>query len=445
MNALAHRTRDWLTFAALVTIGAAFRLVGLGSTKGYIIDEVYYAKDAHSLLLHGVELTDKGQAEFIVHPPVGKWIIALGIKLFGYNEFGWRFSAAVVGSLMIGITYFVAQRLFSHYFLSVTAALLMTVDGLQLVMSRIAMLDIFLAFFLLLTLLFLLQSRHWLAGISLGLAAGVKWTGFYYLIAVFAFVLYTDYRRRKALEEDKPLLNALGRDLWKRSTQFILVPVITYIASWIGWFAGSRGWDRGWANNHGGLFSFIPAPLRSLFHYHSEIYNFHKSLDAPHPYMSNPWSWMIMGRPTSFAYTAPKGCGASSCASEILDLGTPFLWWAMTIALFVACGYWISRREWQSGLLLLMMGAGFLPWFAFQQRTMFNFYAMAFEPFAILILVYVLSKFLESEAKRGLRFYSVVVLLIAIALCFLYFFPLYVGQTITYADWHARMWFLSWI
>lgn len=441
---LPVRTRDWLTATAFFLVAAAFRLVGLGNVKGYIFDEVYYAKDAHSIAQHGVELTGNNVAEFVVHPPVGKWLIAAGIKLFGFNEFGWRFSAAIIGSLAISVMYFVAQRLFNNYFLSVTASLFMLVDGLELVHSRVALLDIFLMFFLLLTLLFLLQSKHWLAGISLGLAAGVKWTGFYYFIAIFAFVIYVDYRNHRAMEEERPILKTVQRDGVLRVTQYLVLPVVTYFLSWTGWVLNSHGWDRSYSKSFGGF-------ARSLIHYHSEILNFHKGLHTAHPYQSNPWSWLIMGRPTSFWYTAPKDCGAKSCSAEILGLGTPLLWWSITIAIAVAFGYWIARREWQSGLLLLFFGAGYLPWFLFQKRTMFSFYSIAFEPFAILLLVYVIAKYLEGHSMKfgslrdNYRFYSVILLIVAVVLCFLYFFPLYVGQTMTYSDWFARMWFSSWI
>jgi len=123
----------------------------------------------------------------------------------------------------------------------------------------------------------------------------------------------------------------------------------------------------------------------------------------------------------------------------------------MAIAVIVAFGYWIARREWQSGLLLLFFAAGYLPWFLFQKRTMFNFYSIAFEPFLILLLVYVLSKYLEGHPIRfgpiheSYRFYTVLLFILAVALCFFYFFPLYVGQSISYNDWLARMWFKSWI
>ena len=158
MNPLIVRYRDALTAGGLFAIGLAMRLWNLGSPKGFIFDELYYAKNAHSLLLHGVEL-DNGKAEFIVHPPVGKWLIAGGIKLFGFHEFGWRFSSALVGSLSIVLIYFVAKALFDNYLYSSLAGGLTLLDGLHLVHSRTALLDIFLMFFLLLAFYFLLHSK----------------------------------------------------------------------------------------------------------------------------------------------------------------------------------------------------------------------------------------------------------------------------------------------
>ena len=110
--------RDWLIASALTAIALIQRLWGLGYPKGYIFDETYYAKNAFSLSRYGVEenvLTHN--PDFIVHPPVGKWFIAIGIKLFGNNEFGWRFSAAVIGSLSVTVMFFTARKLFNSTFL----------------------------------------------------------------------------------------------------------------------------------------------------------------------------------------------------------------------------------------------------------------------------------------------------------------------------------------
>ena len=432
MNPLIVRYRDALTAGGLFAIGLAMRLWNLGSPKGFIFDELYYAKNAHSLLLHGVEL-DNGKAEFIVHPPVGKWLIAGGIKLFGFHEFGWRFSSALVGSLSIVLIYFVAKALFDNYLYSSLAGGLTLLDGLHLVHSRTALLDIFLMFFLLLAFYFLLHSRHWMAGIALGLALATKWTGIYYLVAFFLFMIYADYRQERAMENQTPVKTVLQEKFLPRVSQFGFVPILVYILSWAGWFLTKTGWDRDHSSN----------PLISLWYYHTQMWQFHTNLTDKHSYQANPWAWLILGRPTSFYYATPNTCGAQSCSREILALGTPFLWWSGVLAIAATIGYWIVRREWQSGLLLLALSAGYLPWFLIQKRTMFSFYAIAIEPFLILIIVYTISKFLEIDCKK--RRIVVAMWFASIALCFIYFWPIYVGTTTSYAAWFSRMWLPSWI
>ena len=442
--------RDRLTVFGLGLTALTFRLWNLRFPKGFVFDEVYYAQNANSLLHHGVELDPKGgAAQFIVHPPVGKWMIALGIKLFGYHEFGWRISAALIGTASIMMIFYIAQRLFENYFLSLSAGILMSADGLHLVMSRTALLDIFLMFFTLLAFFFLLRSQHLAAGISLGLAAATKWSGVYYLVAYLAFTLYVEYRRNKAMEDETPIRNVVREKLLKRVAQYILVPVSVYLLSWVGWLFNRSGYDRNWANSQpGGFFSFIPRPIRSLWHYHAEMWNFHTTLTASHPSAANPWSWLILGRPTSFYYEAPHGCGAASCAQEVIALGTPLLWWSGVAAIAITFGYWIARREWQSGLLLLSLGAGYLPWFNWQKRTVFSFYSIAFEPFLVLIIVYVLSKVLEPNEEGEVskfRWYASYGYLGLVVLNFAYFLPLFMGSIITYSHWSSLMWLPSWI
>ena len=444
------RVRDRLTALGLGVVALAFRLWHLSTPKGFVFDEVYYAQNANSLLHHGVELDPKSAAaQFIVHPPIGKWIIAAGIKIFGYHEFGWRFMGALVGACSIVMVFYVARRLFTNYFLALAAGILTAADGLNLVMSRTALLDIFLMFFTLLTFLFLLRNQHLAAGICLGLAVATKWSGIYYLVAYLGFTLYSDYRRNRALELESPVRELLRKKVFKRSSQYLLVPICIYVLSWSGWFFNTSGYDREWAKGQGhGLFGFIPGPIRSLWHYHSEMWNFHTTLTTSHPYSANPWSWLIMARPTSFYYEAPKGCGLPACAQEVLALGTPYLWWSGVAAIAITFGYWIARREWQSGVLLLSLAAGYLPWFNWQRRTVFNFYSIAFEPFLVLTIVYCLSKFLEPDSEGQVsnwRYILSIGFLAAIVLNFLYFLPLDLGSVITYGHWSTLMWFPSWI
>ena len=407
------------------------RVINLGLPKGFVFDEVYYVDGARDLLKYGVEI-DGTNPEFIVHPPVGKWLIASGIKLFGDNEFGWRFASAVFGTLLILLFARLVHVLFYSPLLTALGAALMALDGLLLVHSRTALLDLFLTFFTLMGVLLWHRNRHIWAGIVFGLAIGCKWSAVYFvaivgLIAVYRILIAHDFRK-----SFKPIAAKIA--------QYGLLPIFVYTLTWAGWFISDRGWSRQWSTN----------PLLSWLHYHSEMLNFHTGLTQTHPYQANPWSWLIMGRPTSFFYASPKGCGAKDCAQEVLALGTPILWWVGTIAVAVVVGYWIKslihhRIDAAATIVVIGLAAGYLPWFAMQQRTVFAFYAIVIQPFLILAIVYCAKLLLGSGLKPVVSQSIVGGLFALIVLCFLYFLPLFTAQVITYEDWRLRMWFESWI
>jgi len=407
------------------------RLINLGSPKGFVFDEVYYVDGARDLLKYGVEI-DGTNPEFIVHPPVGKWLIASGIKLFGDNEFGWRFASAVFGTLLILLFARLVHVLFYSPLLTALGAALMALDGLLLVHSRTALLDLFLTFFTLLGVFLWHRNRHIWSGIAFGLAIGCKWSAIYFvaiigLIAVYRIVVASDIRKTV-----KPIA--------AKFAQYGLLPAFVYTLTWAGWFVSDRGWSRQWSTN----------PLLSWLHYHSEMLNFHTGLTEKHPYQANPWSWLIMGRPTSFFYASPKECGAKDCAQEVLALGTPILWWVGTIALAVVVGYWIKslvhhRIDAAASIVIIGFAAGYLPWFAMQQRTVFAFYAIVIQPFLVMAIVYCAKLLLGSGLKPVVSQSIVGGVIALIVLSFLYFMPLYTAQVITYEDWRLRMWFDSWI
>ena len=153
-----------------------------------------------------------------------------------------------------------------------------------------------------------------------------------------------------------------------------------------------------------------------------------------------------MYRPTSFFYETPKGCGTSSCAQEVLALGTPLLWWCAAIALVVLITFWLKNKAWNHGFILLAVAAGYLPWFVYPQRTTFTFYSIIFEPWLIICLVAVLRiYYLSSLGKQRFKFFSIIFLTSIIAANFIYHFPIFVGQILTYDDWQSLMWFKKWI
>jgi len=421
-----------IIFVGVITLYSfLLRIINLGRPNSLVFDEIYYVDGARDLLKYGVEV-DGLKPEFIVHPPVGKWLIGAGIQFFGNDSFGWRFMSALVGTLMIVLIALIAHELFHSQVLTILASALMSLDGLALVHSRTALLDNFLAFFILLAAYFFIKEWHWFTGLFLGLALGTKWSALYF-IAVFGLIsIY------------KVFTSGSGKRLLKPSAivaaQYGLLPLAIYVTSWFGWFKSNRGWDRDWSSN----------PITSFIYYHKQMLGFHTGLTDKHSYQANPWSWLVMGRPTSFFYESPKGCGADACAQEVLALGTPLLWWSATIALCVVVAIWaksLFERRIDPALTLIMSGlvAGYLPWFFFQKRTVFSFYAIVFEPFLILALTYCAWLWFEKAKNSRVAMSLMAALLIVIALNFIYFMPLYTADVITYDAWRQHMWLPSWI
>ena len=417
--------------AAIALFALILRLLNLGTPKGFIFDEVYYVDGARDYLKYGVEVTG-AEPEFVVHPPVGKWLIALGIKIFGDNEFGWRFMGALLGSVMVILIALIAQRLFRNTFLTISASALIAMDGLALVHSRTALLDIYLSFFILLATYFFVMRWHWWTGVALGMAVATKWSGLYFLALFAAIALYRAFTHHTGRELIKPTL--------KTFAQYALLPISIYLSSWSGWFLSSRGWARDHSANI----------ITSFLHYHSQMLGFHTGLVEKHSYQANPWSWIVMGRPTSFYYQSPKGCGADNCAQEVLALGTPFLWWLGAIAVAVVIGFWINslaQKRYEPSLNIIVAGiaAGYLPWFFFQKRTVFSFYAIVFQPFLILAIIYcAYVALIHFKNSRNIYIFTGIIG-VSIFINFIYFLPLFTADVITYDSWQARMWLPSWI
>ncbi|MER6186622.1 phospholipid carrier-dependent glycosyltransferase [Streptomyces sp. NPDC001652] len=504
------RWSEWGGPLLVALLSGLPRFWRLGSPRAVVFDETYYAKDAWSVLRLGYEgtwpdrkiadpqilahpqvisLSDTGS--FVAHPPTGKWVIALGEWMFGLTPFGWRFMTAVLGTLSVLMLCRIGRRLFRSTLLGCLAGALMAVDGLHYVMSRTALLDLVVMFFVLAAFGCLLidrdhararlaaalpvpedggrarPDRHtgdhagtgvrpWriAAGLCLGLAASTKWNGLYFLAFFVVLTLLWDVGARRVAGARRPYRAVLRKDLGRSVLSLVPVAAVTYLVTWTGWFVSDDGYGRHWADGRGGTWSWIPAPLRSLWHYEYGVYQFNVGLHTPHKFESNPWSWLVLGRPVLFHYESPKpgaeGCRtATDCTQTILALGTPLLWWSACCALVYLLYRWALRRDWRSGAVLCAVGAGYLPWFLYQDRTIFSFYAVAFVPYLCLAVTMTLGALLGPPGATGERrtvgAVAAGVLVLLIVWNFIYFFPAYTGQTIPYADWRARMWLDSWI
>ncbi|WP_394431570.1 dolichyl-phosphate-mannose--protein mannosyltransferase [Streptomyces sp. SGAir0957] len=511
----AGRLLGWAGPLLVTLVAGVLRFWNLGSPKAVIFDETYYAKDAWALIHRGYEVNwaknandlilDKNghvpvptDASYVVHPPVGKYVIGVGEWMFGFDPFGWRFMTAVLGTLCVLMVCRIGRRLFRSTFLGCLAGALLMVDGLAFVMSRTALLDSVLVFFVVAAFGCLLVDRDrtrerlaaalpvdehglvrpdahiaetlrlglrpWrlLAGLCLGLAAGTKWNGFIYLAAFALMSVLWDVGSRRVAGAHRPYLAVLKRDVVPAFVATVPVAIATYVLSWLGWILspadGSGGYFRDWAATagKGGHFTWLPDWVRSLWHYEHEVWEFNTHLSSPHTYQSNPWSWMVDGRPVSYFYESPsagrQGCpadAADKCAREVLALGTPLLWWAACFALLFVLWRWFFRRDWRAGAIVCGVVAGYAPWFQYQERTIFYFYAVVFAPFLCLALAMLLGAVIgrpgASDRRRVAGAASAGVLVLLIAWNFVYFWPIYTGTAIPIDSWRSRMWLDTWI
>jgi dolichyl-phosphate-mannose-protein mannosyltransferase len=439
----------WVT-VAIVIIAGFTRFWAVGWPREKIFDEAYYATEAQELLRYGYE--DNRGYMFIVHPSVGKWLIAMGAVIVrsGNDTVGWRMFPALAGILCVLMLTRITRRITGSTLLGAIAGLLLTLEGVSLVMSRTALLDIFLPLFLLAAfgslvldrdamrarLAFLyscgvdlsqdvptLGPRPWrlVAGVCLGLALGVKWSASSFAVVFVLMSLWWDRGALKSAGARHPLRATLRCSVPFAAGSLAIAPLVTYLLTWTGWFVGENSWNRYYAAEGGkgvGATSWwfpsfiadhLPGPLRSLIDYHYNAYQFHEHLYSPHTYGSSPWSWLILGRPVSYYYPSnPTGCSnnpATKCAREILLIGTPLLWWAFVPALLWCVWHWATTRDWRAEVVLLTFAAGWLVWLKDPKRTMFLFYMTPLIPFLILGLTLAIGVFLRTDIRRPLRRY----------------------------------------
>ena len=497
------RLYDW-GLPTLVTVVAAFaRLWALGDPHSLVFDETFYVKDAWTLSHLGWESNWPSnfdpkfaagdvnayttQPEFVAHPPLGKWMIALGMLAFGAdNTFGWRVSTAVVGILSVVLIMLIAKRLFRSTLIAALAGLIMAIDGDAIVMSRVAILDNSVMFFGLLGFGAILLDRSWhekrlaawvaaqrargvplgwgpwmwwrpwliASGILFGLCAGVKWSGFYFLAFFAVYVVLVDVlARRRAGLRYWPEAGILKGGI----VAFVLmVPIafISYVATWTGWLLNRGGYFRDYVQTTAdakatGAWSWVPNWAQDLWHYQVEMYQYSINLHTPHPYQSNPLTWLLMLRPTSMYYVGTDygvdGCtSAGGCSSAITGLGNPIIWWVGTACIIYLIYRLIRYRDWRHGLILAGLAAGYLPWMLYTGRTIFTFYSIAFAPYLYLAIAATFAIIIRRptspsyERTRGLNWLLVFVIVIIVVSIF--FFPIWSGIRIPFWYWQIHMW-----
>ncbi|CAN5741496.1 phospholipid carrier-dependent glycosyltransferase [soil metagenome] len=470
----SDRVTSWVWVLGLALLAFAVRLFRLSYPSDLIFDEAYYPPEGNELLDFGYEY-NRGYT-FIVHPPLGKWCIAVGEYLFGYNSLGWRIPSAVAGTIAVVLLARIVRRMTRSTLLGLVAGLLLAFDGLSFVLSRTGLLDIFLQPFLLAGFACLLVDRdryrarvstmseslgtlgprigprgfRLAAGVFFGLACSVKWSGVYFLAGFAILSLLWDRAARRSAGVGRPTRGVVLRDLPGAAWAYGVVPVLTYLVTWTGWFLGESAQGRHWAAaNPDTSYPFIPGALRSLWHMHGEMLAFHSGLSSPHPWESKPWSWLVDGRP--ILLWNPQGLTDGSggqLVRYILMVGTPALWLVFAPALLWMVWRLLAHRDWRAGAALVGIAAGWLSWFVNLERTMFIFYMAPVVPFFVMAVTLALGDVLgrasDGPIRRQLGLGALSLYVGLVLVNFGYFLPVLTGMPLSYDDWLARMWFPSW-
>jgi len=275
----------------LLLISFVLRLLSLGYPSVYVFDEVYHVPAIRAISQNSsdaynpfAKAPEPNTAYDWLHPPLAKLFQAGSVKVFGDNSFGWRFPSAIFGTLSIAGVYYLAWVLFKSQCLSLTAALIFSLDNLQFTMSRIAMNDIFVTTWILFALAFFFKKNYFLSAIFTGLALATKHS------AVFLY----------------PIFFLFG---WRYFYYYLFIPPLIYLFSYLQMF-------------------LLGGSFQGFINLHQQIYWYQTSLKATHDYQSTAWQWPLLIRPVWFYVQYYK-----DSVANIYNLGNPAVFWGGLVAL----------------------------------------------------------------------------------------------------------------
>ncbi len=375
-----------------------------------MFDEVYHGRTAYEFLL-GLSIYEN------THPPLGKSIISIGIALFGMNPFGWRFMCALFGTLLIPLMYLFARKMFCRTDIACLTTVLLGTAFMNTTLSRIATIDILVAFFSICMFFCMYgyiqalsenkpmrQQGLWLlsGGISMGLAVAIKWTGVYAAtgIAVLFFCFLLEHIGGiKGIKEHRSFLVKTG--LWCVLC-FIVIPFGIYTLSYLPFVKAYP--DKG-------LFGHMIANAGLMLSYHS-------SCVFDHPYSSEWYQWLYGSKPLADS----RVYFAGGTVSVVMTFLNPLLAVGGLIALFHQLYLWKKEHCRRALYLIIAYAVMLLPWL-FIHRTVFIY--QYFISSLILVLMIGNSVSVSRHGKRNILVLSG----IGIALYVLYY-PVLTGQSI---------------
>ncbi|WP_028609962.1 glycosyltransferase family 39 protein [Paenibacillus harenae] len=422
--------------------------------NGSYFDEIYHARTAYEHLEHITAYEN-------THPPLGKIIIALGIKLFGLNPFGWRVAGTLVGIAMLPLMYLFGRRLFNSSLYGGLAAVLFAADFMHFTQTRISTIDVYGVFFIMLMFYFMhkysslsfykvklgatLLPLFW-AGLFFGIGVASKWivlyggAGLAVMLGISLFDRYKEYAAAKRVLHSggtqaraymkgtlEHIVSAFPRytviTLAVCVVFYIVIPLIIYALSYIPVLTAMKD---GYT-------------LKSLIDYQKHMFSYHSNLVSTHPFSSSWWEWPFMKRPVWYYSGDHMPAGFKS---TIVAMGNPVIWWAGIFAMLATIWLSIKRADKAVYTIWIAFLAQYVPWMLVTRLTfLYHYFAMV--PFIILSLVYIFKVLEEKSASlRPVRYVTVA----AAVLLFILFYPALSGMTVPswYVE-HLLRWFPSWL
>lgn len=448
--------------ASVLVLAAVLRLWRLGSPNFLVFDEKYYVRYAGSLLRYGFETQwtspDDGSADPAVltgapvlqqHPPLGKWLVALGMRLFGVDDpVGWRVVVALLGVVLVALTMLVALQLFRSWSVAVLAGGLLAIDGNAIVMSRTAMLDTPAATFSLAAVALLLAALPELlgraprrprteallllgSGVAVGAAAAVKWSTVPVSALLLALAVFVVARRGRPRR--RGVLAVVGA---------VLVSLAVYLLSWASWFVSPGAIDRGFGPLS---LAALPGLLLRWSRVQLAMAVAGAGYQRPVADSSGAAEWVLPGHPPMFTGTLD----AHGASALVLDVPNPLIWWGAVLVLVLAI--WrsirVRRAEWLVPIGLVLVA--WLPWLLVPGRTTFQYYTLLFEPLMLVLLAATLFGARPGVGPAtdapGLLRPIRVVFVVAAVLVSAFFFPLWTNIMMPTWFINAHAWLPGWL
>ena len=372
--------------------------------NGMIFDEIYHARTAYENI-HNMSVYEW------THPPLGKLIIALGILIFGMKPFGWRIMGALFGVAMVPLMYVFTKRIFKRTDFAFITAGLWAFDCMHFTQTRIATIDVYGVFFILLMFFFMYEYVRQdyfaaplkdkfrplaLSGVAFGLGCASKWIGCYagagLAVVLFYHLFAAMFEAYKGHDESAAARRSL---FWKRlwatagwcCLWFLLVPGLIYFASYFPYYR----YEASLRMNYG-----LKDMWATLLKNQKDMYNYHSGLTATHMCQSMWYQWPFTFKSVWF-YVSGNGEKISNIAST----GNPAVWWISSVGAVCLFLEWLLgkvKRDPVLPILFVGVAANYLPW-VLVTRCVFLYHFFATVPFILLSTVY-LFFLLERENRR---------------------------------------------